>query len=296
MEHQRLTNAEFERYWRQRRSDWVEQEVAVLPVPHRADEPRRLEISHRSGTIGAWLTGTGLDDPGAVRTLVVMLHGYGGLDAQSVSEPPLPHCAVLWPCLTGLGALSLRDDVPCDAQEHVLHGIESPGTYVHGDCVEDVWATVEAGRHLFPELESIHLVGSSFGGGMACLAAPWEPDVASVVVDVPSFGDHRARLRAPSVGSALAVQQRYAQDESILNTLDHFDAATAARFIRVPVLAGVADVDPAVPPQGQKAIAEALPGGQIVALSEGHPTPEDEATAFEEATWEFIDQHRPSGD
>lgn len=289
----RLTNEEFERYQLARRQSWSLSKVTVSQSPLRGSGPQQVRITHRQGTIGAWITGQRLDQPESARTLVVMLHGYGGLDAQSVVEPPLPNCAVLWPCLTGLGPLSLRADVPSDPQEHVLLGIGSPDTYVHGSCIEDAWATVEAGHQLFPNLGSVHLVGTSFGGGIACMAAPWEPRVTSMVVDVPSFGDHRARMTAPSTGSALAVQRRYELDDSIMATLDYFDAATAASFIRIPVLAGIADVDPAVAPVGQRAIAEAIPNVQVVRLSQGHPVPEKEAAAFEDATWAFIKKNEP---
>src|SRR5690606_36006055 len=77
----------------------------------------------------------------------------------------------------------------------------------------------------------------------------------------PSFGNHPLRVTLPCEGSGKAVKARYDQgDTAILDVLQYFDAATAAGFIRLPVFVAAATFDPAVPPPGQFAVYNALPG------------------------------------
>ncbi len=231
-----LSQADFGDYWRARYAAWSARRVRVEAVEaENADcGPTELRIEADAASFGAWLTRPGEGE--AVTRVVIFLHGYDGRARDTISHPPLRDTAALWPCLHGLGELSRVQGVPDEAPGHVLHGIEAVETYIHGACVEDVWSTITAATQLFPLTRSIHLVGPSFGRGIATLAVPWDRRVSSLSVEVPSFGDHRARLATASIGSAAAVQERYRTDPSIIRTLDYFDAATAARFLAVPTL------------------------------------------------------------
>ena len=252
--------------------EWVEPETVWREASLRV---RRLRFRSLGGrNIGGWLV-TPLEGP--VRRLVVAGHGYGG---RAEPEPPLlPESACLFFCARGLPALSLCDDIPETAPFHVLSGIQSPDTYVHGGCCADLWAAATAlveitGGENLP----LHYWGGSFGGGIGALALPWDDRFTAGYLVVPSFGNHPFRLGLPCVGSGESVRLRWRRDPSVADTLAWFDAAHAARFLQLPVLYACALFDPAVPPPGQFSIRNAYAGSkELVVLSAGHfPHPNEE--------------------
>jgi len=103
-------------------------------------------------------------------------------------------------------------------------------------------------------------LGISFGGGIGALALPWDERFHRAHLNVPSFGHHPLRLALPGVGSGEAVRRYQQRTGRALATLRSFDAAAAARYLRIPVHVAAARFDPAVPPPGQFAIYNALAG------------------------------------
>lgn len=261
----------FEAFWRARRA----RALAIDPVP-RLSNPIRVgdldvfDCVHTS-TDGVEIRGWFLRPAaGPVTRGLVVGHGYGGRDAPDLAMA-IPETALLFPCFRGLG----RSSVPglsADPYVHVLHGIEDRDRCVLGGCVDDVWTAVSALLALAPEVAGhVGWSGLSFGGGIGALMLPWEDRVARAELLLPTFGHHALRLRLPMVGSGAAIADYERRHGGVMETLQWYDAAAAARFVARPVLAGLALFDPAVPPPGQFAIFNALPGNKdLVTFDAGH--------------------------
>ncbi|MEU1906524.1 acetylxylan esterase [Streptomyces hygroscopicus] len=219
---------------------------------------------------------------GKIERGLVIGHGYSG---REMPDPVLPvaRAAAIFPVARGLGALSLLPHIPSSPGEHVLHGIESRETYVHGGCAADVWCAATALLELVPAaVDRLDYVGSSFGGGIGALALPWDARFHSAHLSLPSFGNHPLRVLLPCVGSGAAVRDRYLSKPEVLDVLAYFDAATAARHLRIPVQVAPALFDPSVPPPGQFAVFNALAG-----LKELHVVPAGHFYDFPEAADEY---------
>jgi cephalosporin-C deacetylase len=206
--------------------------------------------------IGGWLL-TPVQGP--IRRGLVVGHGYGGRDAPDL-HLPVEAAAVLFPCFRGMG----RSRLPGVSDEpywHVLHDIQDRDRYLIGGCVADLWLAVSALLALFPQVAGhVGYMGTSFGGGVGALAAPWDARITRLQLEVPTFGHHPLRLQLPSVGSGEAVRrfQRHSAF-NVLETLAYYDAAAAAGRLRIPTHVAAARFDPAVPPPGQFAIHNAVP-------------------------------------
>ncbi len=188
----------------------------------------------------------------------VITHGYGGRECPDYHLPF--HDAVLFfPCLRGLGK-SRKNTISADPYWHVLHNIDKPQDYVLRGCVQDVWLAVSALLRLFPSLEGhIGYFGESFGGGIGALSMAWEPRVARIHLAVPTFGNHPLRVTLQCNGSGASLTNYYRRrGPAIFDTLKYYDAAVAARFIKVPVHCVLAKMDPAVPPAGQFSVFNAI--------------------------------------
>lgn len=263
--------AGFAEFWSARRTHALE----IDPAPRLSDTTRAgdLEISDLGYTstdgvtIGGWLVRPA---EGPVSRGLVVGHGYGGRDAPDLAMA-FPETAVLFPCLRGLSR-SARPDISSDPYAHVLHGLDDPARYVLGGCVDDAWLAVSALLALVPQVAGrIGWSGKSFSGGIGALMLPWEDRVGRAELLLPTFGHHALRLGLPMVGSGAALAERERRQGGLMATLRWFDAAVAARFVEVPVLAGLALFDPAVPPPGQFAIFNALAGEkQLVTFAAGH--------------------------
>jgi len=203
--------------------------------------------------IGGWLT---VPKQGPIVHGLVIGHGYGGR-----TEPHFePEAITIAPCARGFNR-SARRDIPDEAFRHVLHGIEKRDDYSHRGCAADLWSAASALLELHPELAGkLDYAGTSFGGGIGALALPWDNRFRKAFLQVPSFGNHPLRLTLPCVGSGEAVRSYHRRHPEVLKVLEYFDAATAARLIKIPVFGAPALFDPAVPPPGQFAICNALGG------------------------------------
>jgi cephalosporin-C deacetylase len=177
----------------------------------------------------------------------------------------------IFPCARGQSR-SRQPDIPELAAGHVLQGIASRETYVHGGCAADIWCAASALQALVPETAPcLDYIGGSFGGGIGALALPWDDRFHAAHLSVPSFGNHPLRLTLPCTGSGESVRLYHREHAEVVEVLRYFDAATAARHIRIPVLVAAALFDPAVPPPGQFAVYNALPGPKkLFVLSAGH--------------------------
>jgi len=263
--------SDYEVFWQPR----YEAVLVIDPAPEIEEEGtegdhRKFQIRYQSAG-GVSIRGWMLVPRGgvAVRGFVIA-HGYGGRTAPD-THLPFRDAVLFFPCLRGL-ALSRLPRVPSDPYGHVLHGIESRETYIHGGCVEDVWCGVSALLKLFPELNGrIGFLGISFGGGIGAMALAWDPRFARAHLNVPSFGNHPVRLRCPTVGSGEAVRTYAARRTDPMPTLAYHDAATAARRIQIPVHCALAAFDPAVAPPGQFSIFNGLAGERkLFHLQAGH--------------------------
>lgn len=202
---------------------------------------------------------------------MVVGHGYGGRDGPDFHWP-IPRTAMLFPCARGISR-SVCAEISAYPDAHVLHGIDTRDQYVHGGCAADiVWCAASALLELFPvAARRLEYLGVSFGGGIGALALPWDERFHRAHLKVPSFGHHPLRLGMPCVGSGEAVRRYQRQTGRAMETLRYFDAAIAARRLRIPMHIAAARFDPAVPPPGQFAIYNALGGPkELFVLRTGH--------------------------
>jgi cephalosporin-C deacetylase len=249
--------------------------VAVAPMLREitSSQPRlrvfEMEFTSLDGVrIGGWLTRP-RDEP--VERGVVVSHGYGGRDSPDF-HLPFQRAALLFPCARGISR-SVRDDLSSNPLRHVLHGIRQRETYILGGCAADtVWCAASALLELFPmAAQRLDYLGISFGGGVGALALPWDERFQRAHLNVPSFGHHPLRLTSPCVGSGEAVRAYQRRTGRALEILRYFDAAVAARHLRIPLHIAAARFDPAVPPPGQFAIYNALAGHkELFVLQAGH--------------------------
>lgn len=217
--------------------------------------------------IGGWLL---VPKHVPVTRAVVVGHGYGGREGPDF-HLPIPGAAFLFPCFRGLSR-SRRWPVSDNPNYHVLHDIDKRDRYILGGCVEDLWLAVSALLALFPNTAGhVAYLGISFGGGIGALALPWDRRIQCAHLNVPTFGHHPLRLQLPTWGSAAAVQHYQREHGNILATLSYYDAAIAAKCIRVPVHVAAALADPVVAPPGQFCIYNALPAEKkLFVLQQGH--------------------------
>jgi cephalosporin-C deacetylase len=192
---------------------------------------------------------------------------------------PRADAAYLIPCFRGL-CRSARAPISTEPHWHVLHDLDKPERYILRGCVEDLWTATTALLMLCPWLAGrLGYLGISFGGGIGALALPWEPRIARGHLNVPTFGHHPLRQGLACIGSGAAVQRFVAEHPQAAETLSCYDAAIAARRIRQPMHVALALFDPVVPPPGQFAIYNAIPGAKLrCVLPAGHfPYPEQAA-------------------
>lgn len=249
--------------------------VSVVPTLREIPSPRsrtrvfEVEFSSLDGArIQGWLT---RPRDGFVERGVVVGHGYGGRDGPDF-HLPFARAALIFPCARGISR-SARADISGNPDAHVLHGIERRETYIHGGCAADtVWCAASALLELFPmATRRLDYLGISFGGGIGALALPWDERFRRAHLNVPSFGHHPLRLSMPCVGSGESVRRYQHRTGRALETLRYFDAAVAARYMRIPLHVAAARFDPAVPPPGQFAIYNALAGPkELFPLQAGH--------------------------
>lgn len=205
-----------------------------------------------------------------ITRVVIIGHGYGGRDAPD-GRYQIPGAALLFPCFRGLGR-SRGSPFSAQPHFHVLHDLDQRDRYVIGGCVDDLWLAVTAAQQLFPAAaDNIGYIGSSFGGGIGALAAPWDTRIKRLHLHVPTFGHQPLRLQLPTTGSGAAVQVFARYHRNVADTLAYFDAATAASRARQPLHLAAALFEPMVAPPGQFAVYNCWAGPkQLLVLDGGH--------------------------
>lgn len=206
----------------------------------------------------------------AIRRGLVIGHGYGGRTAPDLEQVPADTAAI-FPAAPGtLPNTSSR--FPAAPDEHVLAGIAHRDTYSHRFAAADVWRAATVLLDAAPgAAASLDFSGGSFGGGIGAMALPWDARFRRASLDVPSFGHHEIRLTRRCTGSGEAVRRHVQQHPEARRVLGYFDAAVAARRIRVPVHVAAAVLDPAVDPRGQFAVFHALTGPKrLTVRANGH--------------------------
>ena len=272
---------DFEVFWRGTAEETARVPLRLKLTTLESSDPRqrlqRVDFDTWGGyRIGAWLVSPAEGEPlcGAV-----VGHGYGGRDVPDL-DLPLDRAAAIFPCAPGFN-LSARADLPATSDRHVIYGIASRETYILRPSVAALWSAATALLTLHPGVTGrLAYIGGSFGGGLGALALPWDLRFARAHLGVPTFGHHPIRLQCPGLGSGEAVRQYHAAHPEVEGVLAYYDAAIAASFIDIPVLVSPALADPAVPPPGQFAVANALRHRELFILSAGHmPYPEEAAEA-----------------
>ncbi len=224
--------------------------------------------------VGGWLYFPKIPTPQA---MIVHAHGYGGPGDPGFEEDGAIHLTVHAPGFS----LSSHPDLPNESAKHVIHGISSKETYLIRTCVAALWSAATFLLENFPSLkDKLFFQGVSFGGGLGALTLAWENRFVRSQLVVPTFGHHPIRLQCQCGGSGEAVRQLHALRPEISAVLGYFDAATAAKRIRHPVLVAPALFDPAVPPPGQFAVANAIPSKERFVLQGGHFQYPDEAKEY----------------
>ncbi|MCP5197468.1 MAG: acetylxylan esterase [Gammaproteobacteria bacterium] len=265
--------ADFAAFWRDRytsaRAVAVAPELREVASPQSQTRVFEIEFTSLGGArIGGWLT---QPRDACVERGVVVGHGYGGRESPDF-HLPLSRAAMIFPCARGISR-SACAEWPSNPHRHVLHGIRQPETYILAGCAADtVWCAASALLDRFPmAARRLDYLGISFGGGVGALALPWDERFHRAHLNVPSFGHHPLRMSCPCVGSGEAVRMYQRRTGQALATLCYFDAAVAARYLRIPVHIAAARFDPAVPPPGQFAIHNALAGHrELFVLQAGH--------------------------
>lgn len=249
---------DFDAFWRETYAEarGVPLRLERRPVPCADARFRVWEVNFDAWggvRLGGWLA---VPAAGPVERGLVVGHGYGGREAPAL----VPGVAVLSPCARGFH-LSARADLPDEAMRHVVHGIARRETYLHRGCAADLWAAASALLEFYPETAPrLGYRGASFGGGIGALALPWDGRFTRACLDIPSFGNHPLRVTLPCTGSGEAVRRLYLERPDVLDVLAYFDSATAARRLNIPVVVAAALADATVPPPGQFAVHNGIPG------------------------------------
>jgi cephalosporin-C deacetylase len=263
---------DFVQFWEDTytQSKAVDLDLAVRKsaIPSEQVDVFEVEFNSLGGfRVGGWIT---VPKQGAITRGIVVGHGYGGRVAPDLNLIA-PGAAAIFPCSPGFNR-SARSDIPGNAAEHVVHGIATREGYLLRFCVAAIWGAVSALLQYAPQTAArIDYMGASFGGGLGAMALPWDKRIHKAFLSVPTFGNHPLRVTLPCVGSGEAVRARLQTSPEIMNVLAFFDSSVAARHIRVPVLFENALFDPAVPPPGQFAVHNAVPGAkELFVRKAGH--------------------------
>ena len=208
----------------------------------------------------------------------INIHGYTNEIRPHAPQDLSLSTAV--PCVPGLG-ISMCKEVPWQLQYHAAYGFEDPEKYVIISGVRNIWMSISILIDMFPDVkDNITCSGGSLGGAMGALSVPWDARIKAAELSVPTLGgrimmEYLGKPTDPSYVRAMKAQE----SESNMRTFDLCNAASAARYIRVPVLVTPAICDNNVPPPGQFAVANSIPEEcRILRIREvGHaaPSPKD---------------------
>ena len=219
----------------------------------------------------------------------IIAHGYGNPAVPDAGRSP--GLTIAMPCVPGLG-LSQCEEIPWQGRYHAAYGFHDPEKYVLIAGVRNLWTAISIMIDMFPDVkENIVCSGGSLGGAMGAMCTAWDPRIKAAELNVPTLGgritlDYPGNEDDPSytrVSLAKASEQG-------MRTFDLCSAASAARYIRVPVLVTPALSDHNVPPPGQFAVANSIPEEyRILRIREvGHHAPTEADQLLEENELEPI--------
>ncbi|WP_181157552.1 acetylxylan esterase [Microbacterium sp. MYb62] len=234
------------------------------------DTHRVSEIRFRSSADEPAAAYVLLPRAAATRRGLVVGHGYGGRTGPDLDRVPADTAAI-FPVAPGTH-VDTKSRFPALPDEHVLAGIAHRDTYSHRFSAADIWRAATVLLEMAPAATgALDFSGGSFGGGIGALALPWDARFRRAALDVPSFGNHGVRLSRRCTGSGEAVRRYLRHHPDTRPVLDYFDAAIAARRLRLPVHVSAAVLDPAVDPRGQFAVYHALAGPRRLSVrANGH--------------------------
>lgn len=251
---------DFDAFWQHKHQQAMETSVEFHVQRSAIDHAdwQILEVNYHTTNqlwLFAWLL---LPKKQAAQRALVVTHGYSGRHEPDLNLP-FKDAAIFQPCIRGLGR-SWSPPISNEANWHVLHDIDKKDRYIIGGCVQDIWTGMNVVASLLPHLaDNMGYLGISFGGGLGVFATAYDARITAMHINVPTFGDYKKRLQYATFGSGLAVQEfNKRHPEIVAATMPYYDAAFAAKAIKVPVHCALALKDHMVTPIGQFAIYNAL--------------------------------------
>lgn len=194
---------------------------------------------------------------------VLYLPGYG------VSTVPINENTAFERHITfsiNLHGYSVVPNVPYSPElGYFTHGIESPQTYVYRRVMLDCLLAMRVLATL-PEADAQRLcvAGLSQGGGLAVMMGAWCRRVKAVVAELPALSYWEYLLGRPAWRYPLKEFTDYREIhqvpmESLLRTLQYYDAVNHAPKVQVPTQVSLALKDPGIRAPVVFSLYDALP-------------------------------------
>jgi len=208
----------------------------------------------------------------APHAVVVQLHGYETEGLNDENPWAEEQIATLQLRIRGFaGSWFETGDLKRSDHGWICHGLEDLETWALPDAVADVVCACRAVKEHFGDETPVMLMGESFGGGLAVLAAARDSRrnlIDRIAVGLPSLGAWRWRVRhamragagGASINAELTdwINLHRAQEREIVQRLSVCDAAIHARRVRIPAHFKLAQLDDAVPAPAAAAVYNAL--------------------------------------
>ena len=252
---------DFDRFWNATLS--AVKEIKAQPSLARQESPApglHLDVLKFSSlghkTISGYLLTHDVPEP---RPLIVHTHGYNS-QYDIMLNWARAGCHVCGIDVRGFGRSA---GIPLARKGWVLTGIEAPQTSIIRGAVADVWQAIAVARELLGwRISRTTLTGFSFGGGLAIMAAAFDPHANLLVAGQPTFGWHSERLRLSTAGSSAEIRHYLDNNPDLaaraLQTLGYFDALHFATRVQKPTVIGAGLDDDVVPSRSVMGIASRL--------------------------------------
>lgn len=252
---------DFDRFWNA--TSKAVEEVEAQPSLSRQASPapglhldvlKFASLGHK--TISGYLLTHDVPEP---RPLIVHTHGYNS-QYDIMLNWARKGCHVCGIDVRGFGRSA---GIPLAQKGWVLTGIEAPQTSIIRGAVADVWQAMAVARQLLGwRISRTTLTGFSFGGGLAIMAAAFDPNANLLVAGQPTFGWHSERLRLSAAGSSAEIRYYLENNpdraEQAMDTLAYFDTLHFATRVQKPTVIGAGLDDDVVPSRSVMGIASRL--------------------------------------